>query len=345
MLLVTGGAGFIGSNFVRRWISSTTEDIVNVDALKNSGARELIADFELASSYSFVEGDITNADLIRDVFFTYRPRAIVHFAAESHVDKSIDSPRPFLESNIMGTFELLNASVAYTKKLEIADFRFVHISTDEVFGTLDPQDDSFTEDSNYKPNSAYSASKAASDHLVRAWFHTYKLPTLITNCSNNYGPFQYPEKLIPLVISKALAGESIPIYGDGQQIRDWLHVHDHCDAVVAVLEKGEAGETYNIGGDSELPNLVVVETLCEILDKLKPNASGKSYKEQIHFVEDRPGHDRRYAIDFSKIKKTLGWSPSVSFTTGIEETVRWYLTNQDWLQTNAHATERQGLAS
>lgn len=345
MLLVTGGAGFIGSNFVRRWISSTTEDIVNLDALKHAGAGDVIADFALASSYSFVEGDITNPELMKDVFNTYRPRAVVHFAAESHVDKSIDSPRSFLESNVMGTFELLNASVAYKKKFGVDEFRFIHISTDEVFGTLEPEDDSFTEESNYKPNSAYSASKAASDHLVRAWYHTYQLPTLITNCSNNYGPFQYPEKLIPLVISKALSGDRIPVYGDGQQVRDWLHVHDHCDAIVAVLNNGTVGETYNIGGNSELANLVVVEMLCEALDESQPSPSGRSYKDQIDFVADRPGHDRRYSINFSKIEKSLDWSPAIPFSTGIEDTVRWYLENQDWLKTNEHATQRQGLVS
>ena len=343
MILVTGGAGFIGSHFIRRWLSSTRENIVNLDAMKNSGAGKLIEAFDAESSYSFVKGDITNAELLDNIFATYRPRAVIHFAAESHVDKSIDSPRTFLDSNIMGTYELLHCATRYLKKSPYPDFRFVHISTDEVFGTLEPDEDSFTESSLYQPNSAYSASKAASDHIVRAWFHTYNLPTLTTHCSNNYGPWQYPEKLIPLVISKALAAESIPVYGDGLQIRDWLHVSDHCDAIIRVLEQGSLGETYNIGGNSEVTNITVVKTLCSILDQLKPASNGKSYSQQITFVEDRPGHDRRYSIDFSKIKNNLGWEPRVSFQNGMRETVAWYLDNQAWLKDNVQATDRQGL--
>ena len=345
MILVTGGAGFIGANFVRRWLSLFDEPLVNIDALKNVGSADLIRDLDGSSGYTFVEGDICDTSLLAKLFATHSPRAVIHFAAESHVDKSIDSPRPFVESNVIGTFELLQASSTHQKNTGAADFRFLHVSTDEVFGTLEPDEASFTENSNYRPNSAYSASKAASDHFVRAWFHTYKLPTLITHCSNNYGPYQYPEKLIPLVISKALNGDAIPIFGDGQQIRDWLYVTDHCDAIMSVLEKGVAGETYNIGGASELPNLAVVQSICETLDALRPLAANKSYKEQITYVADRPGHDRRYSIDFTKASSTLGWSPSVSFEKGLADTIAWYLDNEEWLTSKQESTQRQGLQS
>ena len=345
MILVTGGAGFIGSNYIRQILQRNMEEVVNVDALKNDGAESLIEDFSLSSNYSFVEGDITNGEMLKDVFSTFRPSSVVHFAAESHVDKSIDSPRVFLESNVMGTFELLNCSSAFLKNYPNNSFKFIHISTDEVFGSLEANEASFTEKTSYKPNSAYSASKAASDHLARAWFHTYGLPTIITNCSNNYGPYQYPEKLIPLVISKALSGDAIPVYGDGQQIRDWLHVYDHCDAISTVLERGNVGETYNIGGDSECTNISIVEKICSLLDVHIPKSDGSLYSTQISFVKDRPGHDLRYSIDFSKIKKDLGWSPTVSLREGIESTVLWYLQNQNWLTENKHQTLRQGLVT
>lgn len=333
-ILVTGGAGFIGSNFVLDWLAVCDEPVVNLDALTYAGNLENLASLNGNANHIFVHGDIGDFDLVANLLAKYQPRAVVNFAAESHVDRSIHGPGEFIQTNIVGTFHLLEAVRAYWGALNAeaaAAFRFLHVSTDEVYGSLGKDDPAFSETNRYEPNSPYSASKAASDHLVRAYHHTYGLPVLTTNCSNNYGPYHFPEKLIPLIIHNALAGKPLPIYGDGQQIRDWLYVKDHCSAIRCVLAGGRLGETYNVGGWNEKPNLDVVHTLCAILDDLQPRMDGKSYREQITFVKDRPGHDRRYAIDARKLEQELGWKPAETFETGIRKTVQWYLDNQSWV--------------
>jgi dTDP-glucose 4,6-dehydratase len=347
MILVTGGAGFIGANFVLDWFKQSDETVVNLDILSYAGNRQTLASLDGDERHIFVQGDIGDASLMARLLAEYRPRAIVNFAAESHVDRSIHGPEAFIQTNIVGTFHLLEAVRAYWGSLEGEDqakFRFLHVSTDEVYGSLGKADPAFTETNRYEPNSPYSASKAASDHLVRAYHHTYGLPVLTTNCSNNYGPYHFPEKLIPLVIHHALAGKALPIYGDGQQIRDWLYVKDHCSAIRRVLETGALGETYNVGGWNEKANLDVVHTLCSILDELKPRADGQSYKTQITFVKDRPGHDKRYAIDASKLERELGWTPAETFETGIRKTVEWYLANQDWVENVTSGNYRNWVA-
>ncbi|MFZ4119643.1 MAG: dTDP-glucose 4,6-dehydratase [Polynucleobacter sp.] len=336
MILITGGAGFIGGNFVLNWLADpTAESVVNLDKLTYAGNLATLEALEGDSRHTFVRGDIGDQQLVTDLLKTHQPRAIVHFAAESHVDRSIHGPAEFVHTNIVGTFNLLECARAYWNGLDEsnkAGFRFHHVSTDEVYGSLSASDPAFTETHPYEPNSPYSASKAASDHLVRAWFHTYGLPVITSNCSNNYGPYHFPEKLIPLVILNALGNKPLPIYGDGQQVRDWLYVGDHCAAIREVLAKGKLGETYNIGGWNEKTNIDVVKTICTILDEIRPRADGKSYAEQITFVKDRPGHDRRYAIDASKLKRELGWRPAETFDTGIRKTVRWYLDNPAWVE-------------
>ena len=336
MILVTGGAGFIGANFVLDWLANPDADrILNLDKLTYAGNLATLAPLEGDSRHIFVHGDIGDQDLVRRLLQEYKPRAIINFAAESHVDRSIHGPAEFIQTNIVGTFNLLECAREYWSALQGSEkeqFRFHHVSTDEVYGSLSASDRAFRETNPYEPNSPYSASKAASDHLVRAWFHTYGLPLVTTNCSNNYGPYHFPEKLIPLVILNALDGKPLPVYGDGQQIRDWLYVGDHCSAIREVLANGRPGETYNIGGWNEKANLEVVNTICKILDELKPRADQKSYAEQITFVKDRLGHDRRYAIDASKIEKELGWRPAETFDTGIRKTVQWYLDNPTWVQ-------------
>jgi dTDP-glucose 4,6-dehydratase len=334
-ILVTGGAGFIGSNFILDWIESESASIVNLDKLTYAGNLQNLTSLEGNPRHVFIRGDIGDSALIDRLLAEHEPQAVVNFAAESHVDRSIHGPGEFIQTNIVGTFQLLEAARAYWGALSGADkknFRFLHVSTDEVYGSLAPEDPAFKETNPYEPNSPYSASKAASDHLVRAYHHTYGLPVLTTNCSNNYGPYHFPEKLIPLIIHNALAGKPLPIYGDGQQIRDWLYVRDHCSAIRRVLEAGRIGETYNIGGWNEKPNLEVVHTICKLLDELSPRSDGKPYKEQISFVTDRPGHDRRYAIDATKIHSELGWKPQESFETGIRKTIQWYLDNQEWVR-------------
>ena len=331
MILVTGGCGFIGSNFILDGLASRDEPIVNVDVLTYAANPATLAALKTDSRYAFERADICDRAAMDAVIAKYEPRAIVHFAAESHVDRSIHGPMDFVRTNVMGTATLLEATRAHWNTLPEAQakaFRFVHVSTDEVFGTLGANDPKFTELSQYQPNSPYSASKAGSDHIARAYFHTYGMPVMVTNCSNNYGPRQFPEKLIPLMIVNALAGKPLPIYGDGQQIRDWLYVGDHCSAIARVLEAGRPGELYLIGGDAEKANLDVVHTLCALLEK---HAPGTDYTQQITYVTDRPGHDRRYAIDFSKLHNELGWTPTESFTTGLEKTVRWYLDNSAWV--------------
>lgn len=333
-LLVTGGAGFIGSNFVLDWLAQSAEPVINLDALTYAGNRENLVAVDGDARHIFVHGDIGDFDRVAKLLAEHQPRAVLNFAAESHVDRSIHGPEDFIQTNIVGTFRLLEAVRAYHGQLPEAArnaFRFLHVSTDEVYGSLGQADPAFRETNRYEPNSPYSASKAASDHLVRAYHHTYGLPVLTTNCSNNYGPYHFPEKLIPLVIHNALAGKPLPIYGDGQQIRDWLYVKDHCSAIRRVLEAGRLGETYNVGGWNEKANLEVVHTLCAILDELSPRADGQSYATQITFVTDRPGHDRRYAIDASKLERELGWKPAETFETGIRKTVQWYLDHQDWV--------------
>jgi dTDP-glucose 4,6-dehydratase len=333
-LLVTGGAGFIGSNFVRHLLGrGDGARVVNLDKLTYAGNRATLADVENTPGYLFVHGDITDAKLLTGLFEEYDFNAVVHFAAESHVDRSIDSPEEFLHTNVTGTFRLLEAARRYWKTLSgerAAAFRFLHVSTDEVYGTLKMDDPAFHEETPYAPNSPYAASKAASDHFARAYHHTYGLPVLTTNCSNNYGPYQFPEKLIPLMILNALDGKPLPIYGDGGNVRDWLYVGDHCAAVARVLELGRLGETYNVGGNHERTNLQIVDTLCATLDRLSPRPDGKSYAEQKTFVADRPGHDRRYAINSAKLQGELGWSPAESFETGLEKTICWYLDNRAW---------------
>jgi dTDP-glucose 4,6-dehydratase len=334
MIIVTGGAGFIGSNFVLDWLAQSREPVVALDLLTYAGNRRNLASLGRDPRYTFVQGDIGDAALVARLLAEHRPRAIVHFAAESHVDRSIHGPEAFIQTNVVGTFRLLEAARGYWAGLEGAErtaFRFLHVSTDEVYGSLAPGAPAFTEDHRYEPNSPYSASKAGSDHLVRAYHHTYGLPVLTTNCSNNYGPYQFPEKLIPLVIHHALAGKPLPIYGDGQQVRDWLYVGDHCAAIRRVLEAGTLGEVYNIGGWNERPNLEVVRTICAVLDEWVPRADGQSYATQLTYVTDRPGHDRRYAIDARKIHRELGWQPAETFETGIRRTIRWYLDHQDWV--------------
>jgi dTDP-glucose 4,6-dehydratase len=343
-ILVTGCAGFIGSNFVHAWLAGSDEQVVNLDKLTYAGNLENLKSFDGDERHVFVKGDIGDRALVTALLSEYKPRAVLNFAAESHVDRSIHGPGDFIETNVLGTFNLLESVRAYWQDLAAADkvaFRFLHVSTDEVYGTLSPTDPPFAETKNYEPNSPYSASKAASDHLVRAWHHTYGLPVLTTNCSNNYGPYHFPEKLIPLVLLNALAGKPLPIYGDGQQVRDWLYVEDHCRAIARVLDVGKVGETYNIGGWNEKPNLEVVNTLCAVLDELKPRADGKRYAEQITYVKDRPGHDRRYAIDACKIERDLGWKPQETFETGIRKTVQWYLSNQDWVESVTSGAYRQ----
>jgi dTDP-glucose 4,6-dehydratase len=334
MILVTGGAGFIGSNFVLGWLAQSDEPLINLDKLTYAGNMRNLSSLQGDQRHIFVKGDICDTGVVAELLDRYKPRAIVHFAAESHVDRSIHGPGEFVRTNINGTFSLLEATRAYWSGLPESDksaFRFLHVSTDEVYGSLAPADPAFTETTPYAPNSPYSASKAASDHLVRSYHHTYGLPTLTTNCSNNYGPFHFPEKLIPLVIANALAGKPLPIYGDGQQVRDWLYVGDHCVAIRRVLENGRAGQTYNIGGWNEKANLDVVHTVCRILDQLAPKQGGH-YRDQITYVTDRPGHDRRYAIDAGKIERELGWKPVESFDSGIAKTVQWYLDNQEWVR-------------
>jgi dTDP-glucose 4,6-dehydratase len=345
-ILVTGSAGFIGSNFVLDWLAQSDEPVINLDALTYAGNLENLASLQNDARHHFVKGDIGDFELLSKLLADHKPRAVVNFAAESHVDRSIHGPEDFIQTNIVGTFHLLEAVRAYWGDLTgepKADFRFLHVSTDEVYGSLGRDDPAFAETNRYEPNSPYSASKAASDHLVRAYHHTYGLPVLTTNCSNNYGPYHFPEKLIPLVIHNALAGKPLPIYGDGQQIRDWLYVKDHCSAIRRVLEGGKLGETYNVGGWNEKPNLEVVHTLCTILDELRPRADGKPYKEQITYVKDRPGHDRRYAIDATKIERELGWKPAETFETGIRKTVQWYLDNQVWVANVTSGAYREWL--
>jgi dTDP-glucose 4,6-dehydratase len=336
MILVTGGAGFIGGNFVREWLKiPSNEGVINLDKLTYAGNLATLESLKKDPRHIFVHGDIGDRALVSELLSKHKPRAIINFAAESHVDRSIHGPSEFIQTNIVGTFHLLECAREYwgaLQGIEKEQFRFHHVSTDEVYGTLLASDPAFRETNPYEPNSPYSASKAASDHLVRAWFHTYGIPVITTNCSNNYGPYHFPEKLIPLVILNALNGKSLPIYGDGQQIRDWLYVGDHCSAICEVLANGRLGETYNIGGWNEKSNLEVVNTICQILDGLRPLTDKKSYQEQIIFVKDRPGHDRRYAIDASKIEKELGWRPIETFDTGILKTVQWYLDNPDWVQ-------------
>ena len=334
-LLVTGGAGFIGGNFVLDWLARPdAEPIVNLDKLTYAGNLETLASLRDDPRHIFVQGDIGDAELLARLMDEHRPRAVVNFAAESHVDRSILGPEAFIQTNVLGTFRLLEAVRAYWGKLDAQDqqaFRFLHVSTDEVYGSLGPGDAAFTEQHRYEPNSPYSASKAASDHLVRAYHHTYGLPVLTTNCSNNYGPYHFPEKLIPLMIVNALAGKPLPVYGDGLQIRDWLYVKDHCSAIRRVLEAGRLGEVYNVGGWNEKANIEIVHTICDLLDELRPRADGQSYRGQITHVTDRPGHDRRYAIDARKLHEELGWRPAETFDSGIRKTVRWYLDHEGWV--------------
>ena len=334
-ILVTGGAGFIGSCFVRDWLAQSNEALVNLDKLTYAGNLANLAGLAADARHVFVQGDIGDTALLAGLLAQHQPRAVINFAAESHVDRSIHGADDFIQTNVVGTFRLLEAVRAYWGALQGAarqDFRLLHVSTDEVYGSLSPTDAAFAETNRYEPNSPYAATKAASDHLVRAWHHTHGLPVLTTNCSNNYGPYHFPEKLIPLVIHHALAGKPLPIYGDGQQVRDWLYVGDHCSAIRAVLAGGRLGETYNIGGWNEKANLEVVHTLCKLLDDMQPRSDGQSYATQITFVTDRPGHDRRYAIDARKIEQELGWRPAETFETGLAKTVRWYLDNAQWVQ-------------
>ncbi|MCM2295027.1 dTDP-glucose 4,6-dehydratase [Rhodoferax sp.] len=342
MILVTGGAGFIGANFVLDWLAQSDEPVINLDKLTYAGNPETLQSLQGDTRHTLVQGDIGDVALVSQLLARYQPRAVVNFAAESHVDRSIHGPGEFIQTNIVGTFNLLESVRGYWQNLpqENRDggvaptknrFRFLHVSTDEVYGSLKKDDPAFTETSHIEPNSPYSASKAASDHLVRAWHHTYGLPVLTTNCSNNYGPYHFPEKLIPLMIVNALAGKALPVYGDGQQIRDWLYVKDHCSAIRRVLEAGRLGEVYNVGGWNEKANIDIVHTVCALLDELRPRADGKPYKDQITYVTDRPGHDRRYAIDARKLEAELGWKPAETFESGIRKTVQWYLDNPDWV--------------
>lgn len=347
MILVTGGAGFIGSNFVLDWLAHSDEPVLNLDALTYAGNVHNLDSLRGDPRHVFVHGDICDRALLDRLLATHRPRAIVHFAAESHVDRSIHGPGAFIRTNVQGTFTLLEAARAHWQALpadEKAAFRFHHVSTDEVYGSLGPQEPAFTETHPYEPNSPYSASKAASDHLVRAWFHTYGLPVLTTNCSNNYGPYHFPEKLIPLMIVNALAGKPLPVYGDGLNVRDWLYVTDHCNAIRTVLAHGRVGETYNVGGWNEMTNLEIVRTVCALLDELRPDPAGP-HSRLITFVKDRPGHDRRYAIDARKIERELGWRPAETFATGIRKTVQWYLDHPEWVAQVQSGAYREWIAT
>ncbi len=344
MILVTGGAGFIGSNFVLNWLEHSDEPVLNLDALTYAGHLASLNKLKDDERHVFVKGNILDQALLTEILNTYKPRAILHFAAESHVDRSIEDSISFLRTNVEGTHSLLSAALAYWSQLEGSEkenFRFLHVSTDEVYGSLNENDPPFSEITPYAPNSPYSASKASSDYFVRAWFHTYGLPVLTTNCSNNYGPYQFPEKLIPHIILNALSGQALPIYGDGRNIRDWLYVGDHCEAIKLVLEQGKPGETYNVGGANEKTNLDVVHTICDILDTLKPNAQ-HSYRAQIEFVTDRLGHDKRYAINPQKLMNELGWKPTETFATGIQKTVEWYLDNTEWIH-NVHSAAQSHI--
>ncbi len=352
-VLITGGCGFIGSNFIRHCMDDPQmkeSTLVNLDKLTYAGNPANLADKKTSEPYHFVQADIADTDTVSKLLVEHEIDLIINFAAESHVDRSIDSPEPFLQTNVIGTLRLLEATRHFWKALPTSkqdQFRFLHVSTDEVYGSLQKGDPGFTEETPFAPNSPYSASKASSDHLVRAYFHTYGLPTVTTNCSNNYGPYQFPEKLIPLIILNSLEGKPLPIYGDGQNIRDWLFVKDHCEAILLVAQKGTTGETYNIGGECERTNLQIVHAVCDILDQKSPNKSGKSYKEQIHFVKDRPGHDFRYAIDCQKIKNALDWQPKETFESGIEKTIDWYLSHLDWckdITENNYQRERLGTS-
>ncbi len=333
-ILITGGAGFIGANFVLDWLAQSPEPVINLDKLTYAGNLESLSSLQGDARHTFVQGDIGDGALLASLLARHQPRAVINFAAESHVDRSIHSPEDFIQTNVVGSFRLLEAVRAYWNDLEgnaKAGFRLLHVSTDEVYGSLGATDPAFTESHRYEPNSPYSASKAASDHLVRAYYHTYGLPVLTTNCSNNYGPYHFPEKLIPLMIVNALAGKPLPVYGDGMQVRDWLYVKDHCSAIRRVLEAGQPGETYNVGGWNEKPNIEIVKTVCALLDELRPKADGTRYSTQISYVKDRPGHDRRYAIDASKLERELGWKPAETFESGIRKTVQWYLANPEWV--------------
>ncbi|QTD45056.1 dTDP-glucose 4,6-dehydratase [Ottowia testudinis] len=348
MIFVTGGAGFIGSNFVLDWLAQTNEPVFNLDKLTYAGNLANLQALQGDGRHIFVQGDIGDTALVARLLAEHRPRAIVNFAAESHVDRSIHGAEDFIATNIVGTYRLLESARAYWSALDAdarAAFRFLHVSTDEVYGSLAPGAAAFTEEHVYEPNSPYSASKAASDHLVRAWHHTHGLPVLTTNCSNNYGPFHFPEKLIPLMIVNALAGKALPVYGDGQQVRDWLYVTDHCSAIRRVLDAGTVGETYNVGGWNEKTNLSIVHTVCDLLDELAPRAGGGSYREQITHVKDRPGHDRRYAIDARKIERELGWKPAETFETGIRKTIAWYLANAEWTRDVQSGAYRDWVAA
>ncbi|WII71843.1 dTDP-glucose 4,6-dehydratase [Bdellovibrio sp. 22V] len=344
MIFVTGGAGFIGSNFILNWLTKNNEAVLNIDKLTYAGNIESLKTVESNPNYHFARVDICDQKSVEELFKKHKPRAILNFAAESHVDRSIHGPGDFVQTNIVGTFSLLQAALGYWRELSEMDkqsFRFLHVSTDEVYGSLEPRDPAFSETTPYAPNSPYSASKAASDHLVRAYYHTYGLPVLTTNCSNNYGPLQFPEKLIPIIIHNALSGKSLPIYGDGSNIRDWLYVIDHCEAIELVLEKGRLGETYNVGGWNEKRNIEVVDTICAALDQLRPRSDGKSYAIQKVFVTDRPGHDKRYAIDATKIEKELGWKPKENFESGLKKTITWYLENDAWVKNITSGTYRE----
>jgi len=346
MILVTGAAGFIGANFVLDWLAQSGEPVINLDKLTYAGNLQSLSSLKDNASHIFVHGDIGDRALVDRLLAEHQPRAVVNFAAESHVDRSIHGPEDFIQTNVVGTFHLLESVRAHWGQLGTeakAAFRFLHVSTDEVYGTLGPADAPFTEATPFAPNSPYSASKASSDHLVRAYHHTYGLPVLTTNCSNNYGPYHFPEKLIPLMIVNALAGKTLPVYGDGMQVRDWLFVKDHCSAIRRVLEAGVPGETYNVGGWNEKPNIDIVNTVCALLNEMSPRADGKHYADQITYVTDRPGHDRRYAIDATKIHRELGWKPAETFETGIRKTVRWYLDNQAWVQQVQSGEYRQWI--
>jgi len=347
LILVTGGAGFIGSNFILQWMASESARIVNFDKLTYAGNLNNLRAVEAHPRYRFEHGDIVDRNCVRELLQREQPRAIVHFAAESHVDRSIHGPDDFIRTNVNGTFSLLEEGRAYWSALpegDRASFLFLHVSTDEVYGSLGPKDSAFSENTPYAPNSPYSASKAASDHLVRAYFHTYGLPVLTTNCSNNYGPYQFPEKLIPLMILNACAGKQLPVYGDGENVRDWLYVEDHCRAISAVLSQGRAGETYNIGGRSEKKNLEIVRGICALLDELRPNDPAVPHSKLITFVKDRPGHDRRYAMDTRKIERELSWQPLETFESGMQKTVRWYLEHDDWVRDVTSGSYRQWMA-
>lgn len=347
-ILVTGGAGFIGSNFILHWLTNESSQVVNLDKLTYAGNPANLASVASDRRYKFVQGDICDRELLADLLLTNRPRAIVHFAAESHVDRSIHGPDDFIRTNLNGTFSLLEEARAYWSAMneqDKRDFRFLHVSTDEVYGSLGPDDPAFCETTQYAPNSPYSASKAGSDHLVRAYHHTYRLPVLTTNCSNNYGPFQFPEKLIPLVILHAVSGKPIPVYGDGQNVRDWLYVTDHCEAIRTVLKRGRPAETYNIGGRNGVKNMDLVNTICSVLDELRPNDPVVPHKKLITFVKDRPGHDRRYAMNTAKIEAELGWRPKETFESGLRKTIHWYLENEAWIQSVTSGTYRQWMAT